>query len=127
MKTEGPTIRRLNHVRGIPIHAIFGQDVSEANLNHDHRPKLMAADLIFGRDVDSRHEFLVYGRPILEAVQRAGRPGHFRLVVVEVDMETEELEMLIALVRVLRGRDDYLPYDEAPPELRLAPEEMKPQ
>lgn len=125
MKADLSAIRLLSNVRGIPIHDIFGRDVGEPNPDHDHRPGLLVADLIFGRDINSGHEFLVYGRPILEANLRSGRSGRFRVVVVELDMATEELEMLVALVRVLRGRDDYMPWNEAPPELRLTPEKIK--
>jgi len=114
----------MKHVPGIPIHAIYGKNISEPNLSPDYRPTLLAADLIFGRDVDSGHEFLVYGRAALERVRENGRPDKFRIVVVEVDMETDELELLLALVEVLRGRNDYLSWDDAPPELRATPEEI---
>lgn len=124
MKNDGPVLRLLKHVAGVPIHAIYGRDISEPNRNPDYRPWLLAADLIFGRDVDSSHEFLVFGRPALEEVRRSGRTGQFRIAVVEVDMETDELEMLLALVRILRGRDDYLSWNEVPPGLRATPEEL---
>lgn len=124
MKTDGPVVRRMPHVPGVPIHAIYGRDISEPNRNPDYRPWLLAADLILGRDVGSGHEFLVYGRPALEEVSRSGRPRPFRIAVVEVDMETDELELLLALVEVLRGRHDYLSWNEAPPEQGTTAEEM---
>ena len=119
MRTNGPVLRLMKDVPGIPIHAIFGRSHAEANPARDHRPALRAADLIFGRDVDSGHEFLVYGRDALD-----GRTREFGIVVVELDMETTELETLLALVTCLRGRHDYLSWGEAPAGERLTAEEM---
>lgn len=66
---------------------------------------LGTADVIFGEDVASQHRFLVYGRDLLEA--SGGEGERLRVLTVELDQETEELEKLISLVYATKGRHDY--------------------
>lgn len=125
MKTnKHPAMRFMPDLAGIPIHALFGRDISEPNPDPAPRASLMTADVVLGRDLDSGHEFLVYGRPALDAMARSGRAARVRCLVVELDMQTLELEALVALVTVLRGRHDYLAWSEAAPEQRVTPEQV---
>jgi hypothetical protein len=68
---------------------------------------LDSVDLIFGVDAMSRREFLVYGRDGLQEVVKSGRARQMSVVRIELDQDTTELELLIALVRVMKGKDDY--------------------
>jgi len=71
------------------------------------RELIASADAILGVDVDSGHEFVVYGREFLKGVAAGGEPEPARLLRIELDLDTDDLERLVALVTVLRGRHDY--------------------
>jgi hypothetical protein len=66
-----------------------------------------AADVILGVDTGSGHEFVLFGRPAWE--RAAGDEGDAagRVLRVELDQATDDLERMVALVRLLKGRDDY--------------------
>ena len=75
------------------------------------------AQLIIGRDVMSRHEFIVYGRDLLERIAKGKKGMGVSVVVIEVDQgeESDDLEKMIAMVRTVKGKDDYRPYTEHRP------------
>jgi hypothetical protein len=80
--------------------------LDKIDLNGAMLPILLGADVVYGRDVMTGNEFLVFGRDALEQT-RAGKPDILRTLAIEIDQATDELEMLIALMRVQKGRDDY--------------------
>jgi hypothetical protein len=93
------------HIPGVPLHSFRTAD---GRLDHVACEDLLLADLIIGRDTMSKHEFLVLGRDVLEGITSGRTPSReARILVVELDQNTDDLEMLIALVRVKRGTDDY--------------------
>ena len=94
----------------IPINALF--DGNGPNLSADPRGTLRKAQLIFGVDVMTRNRFLVYGRPDLERIVSTGQKMEMVMAAVELDEETDELEKLLALVQVVKGRHDYEQEDE---------------
>lgn len=55
----------------------------------------------------SGNKALVYGRSVLEGIAARGVAPGVEVLSVELDMETDELERLVALVRVVKGHDDY--------------------
>jgi hypothetical protein len=59
----------------IPIQALFAADGTSPNPAVDYRPLLGRADLIFGVDVMTGDEFLVYGRAAIEDVVRTAAPS----------------------------------------------------
>lgn len=93
-------------IRTIPIDALFGQGV---DLNKEAKPQelLDEAEVIFGVDVMSQREFLLYGKELLQEIAKGdfSRPTH--VIKIEVDEDTEELEKLIALIKVVKGKVDY--------------------
>jgi hypothetical protein len=92
----------------IPLEA-FLDDNMGPNLSGgcDPRPVLHGADIIFGVDIMSGHEFIVFGRDVLEEIARSGQSRRLRVLYIGIDQETEELEKLLAMVQVVKGRDDY--------------------
>jgi hypothetical protein len=90
----------------IPIAALFGES-TEPNLSKDPRRALAHAQVIFGVDVMSQREFLVYGRKVLEQIVKSGKAQTLSVIYVALDQETDELEKLLALVNVVKGHDDY--------------------
>src|SRR5262249_18735718 len=87
----------------VPIRALFDEAGVRPNLSADPRRALHDAEMIFGVDVASGNEFIIYGREALAriALGRVARP--VRVLRVSLDQATEELEQLIALVRVVKG------------------------
>jgi hypothetical protein len=96
----------------IPINAFFASDGINPNPEFNARLALTSADLIFGVDVMSRHEFLVYGRDALDRIARTGVEEDLRVLAIELDQDegSDELEQLIALVEVVKGKHDYRSY-----------------
>lgn len=87
----------------MPIAALFDEDCGR-NLNSSPQDTLREAAIILG--VTSEREFLVYGKETLEAMAQ-GQPRKARVLRVGLDQETDELEKLIALIRAVKGHDDY--------------------
>jgi len=93
----------------IAIHALFDANGISPNeqLTPHPRDVMSQAEVVVAIDVMSGHEALVYGRRILDRVA-AGRLDRDPVVLkVALDMEIDELEHLLALVQVLKGRHEY--------------------
>lgn len=98
----------------IPINALFAADKEDSfapNPESDPRQMMHGAELIVGVNVMDQREFLVYGRATLERIAASSHPQPVKIVKIGLDCETDELEKLLALVRVVKGHDDYRPYD----------------
>ena len=97
----------------IPIHAFFAADGLKPNLElaDEILEALHEAEVIFGVDVTSQHEFLVYGRHVLQQVLESGQERDAHVLRISLDMETDELEQLIDLVRVVKGHHDYRAFE----------------
>lgn len=96
----------------IPIEAIFDEGGFGPNMELDPRASLELADVIFGRDVMTQHQFLLYGREALERIVESGDTEPLAALHIELDQDSEELEKIIALIEVMKGRHDYA----GPPE-----------
>ena len=82
----------------IPVHALE---------EPEYREVLKSADIIYGVDVNSRHEFLLFGREQLQRIVDSGVTEQAAVAKVELDHDTDELEWVIAAVTVLKGHHDY--------------------
>jgi hypothetical protein len=91
----------------ISIDALFDESGRGPNLSADPRPLLKAADVVFGVDRMSGRQFLVYGADSLRRVIQTGKAGEFLVMRIELDQETDDLERLLALMIVLKGKHDY--------------------
>lgn len=94
-------VRRFRH---IPFHALTDNCEVE---NASNRLLVEKADVIFGQDVDSRRPFVLYGTERLEAIRAGGETEQLRVLVIDLDDDTTELEWAVAAVRTLKGHDDY--------------------
>ncbi|MCX7409722.1 MAG: hypothetical protein NTZ32_16720 [Planctomycetales bacterium] len=90
----------------IPIHALLDENCG-LNPATDPRQKLGDAELIMVRDVMSRRQCLVFGKEIIRRVALSGRAEPMPSVMVELDMATDELPLLLAMVSAIKGRHDY--------------------
>jgi hypothetical protein len=93
----------------VPISALLNEDGTGLNLSADFDPRdlIAAVDVILAVDVVSGTEVVVFGRPGLEEITSRGEAGKARVLRVELDHETDELETLLGVVQAVRGRHDY--------------------
>jgi hypothetical protein len=96
-------------MKTIPIHALFAEDGINPNekLTPDPRHVMADAEVVVAVDVMSGNESLMYGRRILERVVAGTLDRDPEVLKVELDMETDDLERLAALVQVTKGFHEY--------------------
>jgi hypothetical protein len=99
----------------VPIDAFFDNSGVGANLDADFDPTdlVNAADIIIGVSRADGHEFLMYGRDVVERIAASRQPEQVSILRIEMDQETDDLERLCALLRLLKGRDDYRSFSES--------------
>jgi hypothetical protein len=97
---------RVDKPEAIPLEAFLGEGLS-ITTDNAAMISLAEADVILGVDVRSQHEFLLYGRRLLEQIARAGEERPYRLLRITVDRTSADLEKLIGLVTVVKGGHDY--------------------
>ena len=87
-----------------------GQEPGRLDPNPTMLPMLQAADVICGHDVTLGSTFLVFGRDVLHAIINSGMARQIRGLVINIDQgkDSEELDKLIAMIRVVKGRDEYI-------------------
>jgi hypothetical protein len=108
-------LRKLIQGRGIPgpdrvtIDALFDESGFGSNLDAAFDPTdlINAADVILGVSREDGHEFLMYGKDVLERVVTSGKTEQVAMLRVEMDQETADLQKLGALITVLKGHHDY--------------------
>ena len=71
------------------------------------RTAFETAEVIFGVDVATGQETLVFGRGALEMVTVTGVEDRLRVLRVSIDGAGDELELLIAACEAYRGHHDY--------------------
>jgi len=96
----------------LPFHALFAEDNINPNEDLARHPAdvVASADVVLAQDVMTGRQALVYGRKVLEAIAAGRQADALAVLAVELDMDTDELERLVALVRVIKGHDDYQHY-----------------
>jgi hypothetical protein len=87
----------------IPLQDLIALDPPSAGTKSPDNP-LTDADLIFARCSDGSPDRLILGRDWLNLIIEAGVPAHLSKIVVL--LEDRELEVLLAMVEVLRGHHD---------------------
>jgi hypothetical protein len=93
----------------VPIHALYDENGLRPHSAADPRPALHDAEVILGVDVKSGAQFVVYGREALRGVAGGGVKKALRVLRVELDQDTQELELLCAMVTVVKGQHEYGP------------------
>jgi hypothetical protein len=96
----------IEHPDIVPIEALFGEG-RDAAAEVEYRQLLADADLIFGVDVISGKQFILFGRLSLENLVRTGQSNTLGVMNVGLDQETMELDNLAALVQEIKGHHDY--------------------
>jgi hypothetical protein len=95
----------------VSLEALFAPNSFDANLDADFHPGdlVASADVILAVDIDTNREFLVYGRELLAQIAESDTSLHAAVLRVDLDMhsKTDDLERLVALVQVVKGRHEY--------------------
>ena len=91
----------------VPFEMLFG-DGNATDAECEYRQLLTIADLIFGVDLMSGKQSLVFGRLSLEELLRTGQSNILAVVNVGLDQETSEIEKLATLVQDIKGHHDYV-------------------
>jgi hypothetical protein len=91
----------------VPIHALYDANGLRPRSADDPRPALDAAEVILGVDVKSGDQFLVYGREARRGAAGGALAMALRVLRVELDLDTQELELLCAMVAAVKGRHEY--------------------
>jgi hypothetical protein len=91
----------------IPIEAFFGVNGTDRNCDWDVLGTLDMSQLIVGIDIMTGHEFLLYGRQVLDSIEKTGVKIPLRVLKIELDQDSQELEKATALVHLTKGRCDY--------------------
>jgi hypothetical protein len=81
-------------------------------MGDEFRKKLKTAKVIMGADPNTKNLFVVYGRDLVKTVAAELVPVADGLLVVQILQDTEELEILLAAVNVVKGQDEYISDDE---------------
>lgn len=86
------------------IHDFTGKDKTESM----EAKLLLDADVVMGRYIEDGHYFIAYGRDAFIDILN-NRKTQDSILVVEMDgrPESREKEYLIAMCRVMKGRDEY--------------------
>ena len=87
---DEPDLEKVLGLQVIPIDALF-DEANGPNTERDPRDLMAKVQLIFGRDVMTRHEFLVFGKDALEQCVKTGKSLVLGGVMIELDKETDEL------------------------------------
>ena len=96
----------LKHPDIVPIEALFGEE-RDLDAEVDYRRLLTDADLIFGVDVVSGKQSIMFGRLSLEELVRTGQSNILGVVNVGLNQETLDLTKLATLVQEIKGYHDY--------------------
>ena len=87
-----------------PIQAFYGDSFTEPNREWDPGPSLRMAQVIVGVDWTTGDELLVYGQAVIDSIIRAGHGRELYMLKIGLDVDTDELIELLALVRSAKGR-----------------------
>jgi hypothetical protein len=91
-------------LRGIPFHGLLGWGFG------DPEKLVAAAQVVLAVDVMTAAQLVVYGEVALFPTEFLGWSAEFRVLAVELDFDTEEVDTLAALVEVVKGDHD-LPWE----------------
>lgn len=92
----------------VPLPALLDATSTGPNRDAEFDPRDLVdeADVILAVDVDSQQEQPVFGRAALERTVRPGGADPPVVLRVEIEMGTEDLDTLTAVVHAVKGRSD---------------------
>lgn len=104
-------------IETVPIHALLGDGATlNTTMMFDPADIVREAEVIIGIDVMSHYHHLIFGRDLMEATARGNSEQFPKTLRIELDHDTEELKMAIALVQTIKGYHEFLNPDGSPIE-----------
>jgi hypothetical protein len=100
----------MSNIPGHPLTAFVAAAGDEVIPKPANLSTLQDADVILGREVVSRQEFIVFGRETLHWVAKGEEPAEgYNVLCIEVDSQPpgDELELLLKLVESVKGHHEY--------------------
>ena len=91
-------------VRGVPFHGLLGRGFG------DPEGLVAAAQVVVAVDVMTGDQLVVYGEVALFPTEFLGGSAVLRVLAVELDFDTGEVDTLAALVEAVKGDHD-LPWE----------------
>jgi len=76
-------------------------------MSPEFRALVESAEAILGIDEETGNEFIVFGMSTLESIVVSSKSVASRVLIVAILQRTNELEMLCAVVRAVKGYIDY--------------------
>ncbi len=96
--------RTSARLRAVAFHNLLGRGFGEPE------GVVRAADVVIAVDVMTRAEILVYGEVRLFPIEFGNATAVLRVLAVELDLDSDEVETLAALVEAVKGDHD-LPWE----------------
>ena len=98
-----------------PIQALLGDGVSlNTDLPVDPFDLVQEAEIIIGQDVMSLYMHVLYGRELFNAVVTGSHERFPKTLMIQLDHDTAELAMAIAMVKTIKGNHEFLRPDGTP-------------
>jgi hypothetical protein len=85
------------------VHALFDVDGIAPNPAEDVCETLSDAEVITAVDHMTRREQIIYGRSLLREIKASDRQRWVRILRIGLDLETDELDRLRAVVGAVKG------------------------
>lgn len=95
----------LSQIPPIPLHRFLRSDLR--TVDAESLGGLEDADAIFGVDVMTGRNVLLFGSKVLREIARTQTPRRLRVVRISLDLATDELDVACQLVKRAKARCDY--------------------
>src|SRR5262245_42998021 len=106
----------MSDLEAVPIDAFFDSTNTRPNedADFDVRQTLHDAEVIIGQDVMTSHEFILYGRDTIKSIASGEEPEGAPILCIALDQgpESDDLERVIVMIEAVKGRHDYIAFDE---------------
>ena len=97
----------MMNVVQISINDLFGEDVTDSLA--DLLASLQDVELIVGKDTTTKQVFTIYGQKRLDQIMADPNAPSVDVLAIELEEQSDELERILALVQMSKGRYDYVP------------------
>lgn len=91
----------------VVLSAALFNDTSTSNCHRSSRRMLREAEIVFARDAATGRQFLLFGKRVLRKVVTKQPVDILKGVLIELEEKAEDIERVLALIALLKGRHDY--------------------
>jgi hypothetical protein len=90
---------KLSDIKPIPLKSLLRKKAGSTT-------ELAAAAVIIAQDVNTGSRVVAFGRELLEDLARAKARHALKVLIIEVDFESEDLQRLLTLIDSVKGTPD---------------------